>query len=356
LAVPASPDSATTAGSSASLAADLARDQPAPGLTRAAFHAMGTTITVVLPEAHAQTGTAAVRALFDEWERCLSRFQPESELSRLNQRAGHATSVSALLFTVLTTALAAAHATNGLYDPALLHTLTRLGYDRTFEALPVVGREPPADAPPPAPPGGWRAIEVDRAARRVTLPAGVGLDFGGIAKGMAVDASLARLRGLGVECALVNAGGDLAVVGQPPGLDAWPIAVEGRDARWTVPLRHGALATSGIARRHWRQGLHERHHLLDPRTGAPAASALWSVTVAADRCEQAEVAAKVAFLLGPERGPAFLRTHQIAGLLVAADGGWTAVDPWPAHLMRPAVDSAADDAASTAPGAHEAAP
>src|SRR6185437_5996519 len=111
---------------------------------------------------------------------------------------------------------------DGLYDPTLLHTLTRLGYDRTFDDLAAAQDEPPAGAGarsvPPV--GGWRGIVVDRATRRVTLPAGVGLDFGGIAKGMAVDAALARLRGMGVSCALVNAGGDLAVLGLPPGMDA----------------------------------------------------------------------------------------------------------------------------------------
>lgn len=223
---------------------------------------MGTTISLVLPAAHADAGLAAVRALFAAWERCLSRFQPESELSRLNCGGGRPTSVSALLFTVLTTALAAAQATDGIYDPTLLNALVRLGYDRSFEQLPALLDAPrPAAAPPTPAGGGWRRIQVDRAARRVTLPVGVALDFGGIAKGMAVDAAIARLRELGVPHALVNAGGDLAVLGLPPGMDAWPITIEGRDTRWTVPLRSGALATSGIGRRHWRQGEHERHHL-----------------------------------------------------------------------------------------------
>ena len=76
-----------------------------------------------------------------------------------------------------------------------------------------------------------------------------------------------------------------------------------------------------------------RHHLLDPRTGLPAQSDLWSVTVVADRCEQAEVVAKVAFILGSRPGADFLRKHRIAGLLVREDGTWETVEPWPTHLM-----------------------
>lgn len=76
-----------------------------------------------------------------------------------------------------------------------------------------------------------------------------------------------------------------------------------------------------------------RHHLLDPGTGQSAQSGLWSVTVAADRCEQAEVAAKVAFLLGEEQGGELLRRHAIAGPLVHEDGHWTTAGSWPREAM-----------------------
>jgi len=154
----------------------------------------------------------------------------------------------------------------------------------------------------------------------VTLPAGVGLDLGGMAKGLAVDAAVSCLRGLGVEAALVNAGGDLAVHGGLPGGAAWPVVVEGRAAPQVVLLERGALATSGIARRHWQQGPQRRHHLLDPRTGLPAQSGLWAVTVVAARCVQAEVAATAAFVLGPEAGARFLQERGLAGWLARDDG------------------------------------
>src|SRR6058998_1994728 len=146
---------------------------------------------------------------------------------------------------------------------------------------------------------------------------------------MAVDAALEQLRQNGVSPALVNAGGDLAVLGLPPAAEQWPIAVPGQEQFWTIPLISGAIATSGIAHRHWWQGKTLRHHILDPRTGFPAQSDLWSVTVVADRCEQAEVAAKVAFILGSGPGADFLRKHRIAGLLIREDGRWDAVEPWP---------------------------
>ena len=301
-----------------------------PGMRREEFRAMGTTISMLLPESQAETGTQIVRALFSEWEQALSRFIPESELSQLNQQAGTPVAVSDLLYDVLATALTAARATEGVFDPAILDQLVQSGYDRTFDDLPAVRFDPII---PGEPVGRWRGIKVDPIRRHVTLPAGIKLDFGGIAKGMAVDAALERLRQSGVSPAMVNAGGDLAVLGLPPAADQWPVAVPGRDRFWSIPLISGSVATTGIAHRHWWQGNTLQHHILDPRTGLPAQSDLWSVTVVADRCEQAEVAAKVAFILGSRSGANFLREHRIAGLLVRADGTWETVEPWPAHLM-----------------------
>jgi FAD:protein FMN transferase len=311
-------------------------DRPLPefslpkGLREERFSAMGTWVSALLPAAQAEESAELVHALFAAWEQTLSRFSSESELSRLNDHAGEPVEVSPLLFRVLTTALEAARATRGLYDPSLLHHLVRVGYDRTFDELP---RALPAGPKVLEPGGGWRGIQMDVTRRVVTLPRGAGVDLGGIAKGMAVDAAIEQLGARGIDSALVNAGGDLAVLGLPPGLDSWPIAVVGKGTSWTVPLHHGAMATSGITRRRWLQGTQQRHHLLDPRTGEPAESGLWSATAVAASCGQAEVAAKVAFLLGADAGAAWLGGRHLAGLLVREDGSWRAVGSWPEHVM-----------------------
>ena len=301
-------------------------------MAAASFPAMGTEVTVLAPAGHADEAAGRVRRLFEDWERRLSRFRPDSELTRLNAHAGRPVPVGALLYRVLDTALAAARATGGVYDPTMGRQLARLGYDRSFEQVPA--RSPRRG--PAGPGGGWREVRMDRAARLVTLPPGVGVDLGGIAKGMAVDAAVERLGQAGVGPVMVNAGGDLRVGGRPPGGGDWWIVIDGRRARLRVPLAAGALATSGIARRRWSQGGERRHHLLDPRTGEPARTGLWSVTAVAGSCAQAEVAAKVAFVLGRDPGAEFLRDQGVAGLFAGEDGRWWPAGTWPAWTVEAA--------------------
>jgi thiamine biosynthesis lipoprotein len=296
------------------------------GLRILSFPAMGTTISVLAPEDNAEAARDATRWLFAEWEAVLSRFRSDSELARLNACAGEWVAVSPLLFDVTVTALEAARATNGVFDPTLLRQLVTLGYDRTFSALPPIA-SPLNEVVQPG--GGWRRIRLDHDERRMRLPVDVALDFGGIAKGMAADAAVEWLREMGIASGCVNAGGDLATFGAPPDDDGWPIGVQGIHATRMITLRRGALATSGIANRQWRQGTYVRKHILDPRTGMPAETGLWSVTVAAERCAQAEAAAKAAFILGPRDGARFLDERNLAGLFALEDGSWQTAGDWP---------------------------
>lgn len=287
---------------------------------------MGTRVSVVAPVDRPEA-VFLVRDLFDEWEAALSRFRPESELSRVNGAAGRPVRVSPLFEDVLRQSLAAAEATGGLFDPTLLVQLMNAGYDRTFEEIPADRPAPRLEAEP-IPGGAWRGIELDEDRHLVRLPADVGLDFGGIAKGMAVDEAVARAVRAGIGPIGVEAGGDLAVHGLPADPARWVIAIELPEGARTVGLEHGALATSSVARRHWTVGGAERHHLIDPRTGLPVDNELQSVSVAASTCRQAEVAAKASLVLGPADGAAFLEARGLTGLLVLKDGSELAVGDW----------------------------
>lgn len=294
------------------------------------FEAMGTRVTVFLPPRQWRDGFEEARALFRDWESRLSRFLPDSELARVNRNPDRPLSVSPIFFRVLTTALRAAAATGGIFDPTLARHLETLGYDRSWQDMP--SEVPASHAPLRRPEGRWRDVRVDPAKSTVVVPHGIALDFGGIGKGMAVDATISRWQEIGLGPGLINAGGDLAVLGTYSQGLPWPVGVPGFPA--TLGLWKGGLATSGTLRRRWRQGPALRHHLLDPRTGLPSTTPWLSVTVAAPTVSQAEVAAKVAFILGMSEGLEFLRRHRLSAWIRPQNGPPVSVGDWPASCPR----------------------
>ena len=160
--------------------------------------------------------------------------------------------------------------------------------------------------------GRWPAEPCLFDGSRIVLGPGVHLDLGGIGKGYAAERA-AELLALAGPC-LVNAGGDVATRG-----GAWPIGVETAAEPLTLELRGAALATSGRDRRRWRRGGRELHHLIDPRTGAPAETDLLRVTVVAPDAVEAEVAAKALFLAGADAAAAEADAAGLAAVLVTDD-------------------------------------
>ena len=126
-----------------------------------------------------------------------------------------------------------------------------------------------------------------------------------------------------VDGVCVNLGGDLRVEGDAPDDNGWIVDLEhpltGR-SMMLVRLRTGAVASTWRTRRVWGPPPARRHHLIDPRTGAPASSGLAGASVLAGRAWWAEVLAKAAFLEGATRGAELLAAHQASGYLVDDDG------------------------------------
>jgi len=258
-------------------------------------------------------------AFFREIEAELSRFRPDSGLSRLNAAAGDGPqAVSGTLRTVLGLALAAARDSGGIFDPTVLGPLRNAGYDRSFETLAAAG----STGMNAGAAFGWRQVELDTAHGTVELPAGVGIDLGGIAKGWAVDRAAEMLGAW--SAALVDAGGDIRASAAPGG-EPWPIAIEDpfdntRDLG-VVRLVAGAVATSSVGRRRWQRHGQPMHHLIDPRTGEPSRSDLHTVTVVAPTAVEGELAAKITLILGSREGQAYLKARELSGLLIGHDGG-----------------------------------
>ena len=173
------------------------------------------------------------------------------------------------------------------------------------------------------PAAGWRRIEID-ASGRVRVPAGVIVDLGATAKALAADrAAAAAFRATG-SSVLVNLGGDIAVAGPAPA-GGWPILVTD-DHRapsvadgQVVAIAAGGLATSSTTVRRWRTNEGIAHHVVDPRTGRPAAEVWRTVSVAAASCVEANTASTAAIVCG-EDAPHRLDAPGIAARLVRPDG------------------------------------
>jgi thiamine biosynthesis lipoprotein len=273
-----------------------------------------------------------------ELDRACSRFRPDSEVSQLSRfPAGPSGLVTAtvgpLLAEAVAVALRAASLTDGDVDPTVGGALSVLGYDRDFEQVPADG---PASKTGAQVIPGWRSVALDPATRRLTMPPGVQLDLGATVKGWAADrsaASIAGKLGCGV---LVSLGGDTAVAGHPPD-GGWRIRVQDvtggpgdrpQGPTAVIAIRDGGLATSSVAARRWRRGGSVLHHILDPRTGLPAAPVWRTVSVAAASCADANTAATAAVIRGWQ-APGWLASLRLPSRLVEVNDTVHLIANWP---------------------------
>jgi FAD:protein FMN transferase len=254
------------------------------------------------------------RRRVEELEGRWSRFRDDSEITRLNSRSGLPTGLTADGYLLVDHAVAAWRWTAGRYDPTVLESIVAAGYDRSFEQLE---ERTPAGGPRPAP--GCAGVCLDPQLRAVTLPPGVGIDPGGIGKGLAADLVVELLLDEGAAGVCVSLGGDGRVAGEPPD-DGWRVGIgnpyETSELLAVVRLSDHGIATSSRLMRRWRSGGLERHHLLDPRTGCSIDNGLDAVTVIAADAWLAEVLTKAAFVAGAAEGARLLTQLGAAGLLV----------------------------------------
>jgi thiamine biosynthesis lipoprotein len=310
----------------------------------AVWEALGTTVVLrVCDPAALEQAVAILERELDVIDRVASRFRSDSELERLNARAGHLTAISDRLYEALAVALRAARITGGLLDPTLGAALIEAGYDRDRTLLePDDGAAAgaavtPATPDPAAPLARWSEVGLvsrfEHIPPAVWVPAGVRLDLGATAKALTADraaALIAEQTGSGV---LVSLGGDIATAGEAPEL-GWTVHVTD-DHRsdlsapgQTVTIRADALATSSTTALRWSHHGRSMHHILDPRTGRPADSPWRTVSVTAGNCVDANIASTAAIVIGAA-APAWLESHGLDARLVAHDGTAHTVGGWP---------------------------
>jgi FAD:protein FMN transferase len=297
--------------------------------TTARWEALGTSAVLrVTDPAVLPAARAIVERELDAIDRACSRFRDDSDLSRVNARAGRRpVPVARLLIEALEVALRAARLTDGDVDPTVGAALVLAGYDRDWRLLDPPAGEPGgiADAPgmTHAPDmtnrrsvdaascptvraivrRGYATIELDRANATVRVPRGVILDLGATAKAWAADRAARAVHELCGGGVLVSLGGDIATAGRAP-VNGWRIHVTddhraGPDAPGqTLTISGGGLATSSTAVRRWRAQRATMHHIIDPATGAPTLGPWRTISVAAADCADANIASTAALVRG----------------------------------------------------------
>jgi thiamine biosynthesis lipoprotein len=282
---------------------------------------MGTRIAVELwseDPALAQRAMDAVIAEMRRTDELMSTYKPESQLSQVNAHAfERPVQVDADIIEVVERGLEMSRLSGGAFDL----TYASVGYLYDYRAH----QRPTERQIEAALPGvDYRQVQVDRAAGTIRfLRQGVRIDVGGIAKGYAVDRSIERLRDLGINHAMVTAGGDTRLLGDRRG-KPWVVGIrdprnEGRMVT-RLPLADEAISTSGDYERYFEEDGVRYHHILVPGTGK-AARAVRSATVLGPNATLTDGLSTSVFVLGVERGMQLIaRLPGVEAVIVDAEG------------------------------------
>ena len=282
----------------------------------ASLDAMGSVITVVAYSSTAERARTAVVDSLAEARRLdsmLSNYKPESEWSEMNRRAADGPMrVSSELFELLAKCVEYSRESQGAFDISVGPLMKVWGFYKGTGHM--AGQRELAAAMRVV---SYTNILLDRHAQtvRFAIP-GVDLDPGGIGKGYAVDRMVDVLRREGIRDAFVSAGGSsIYALGAPPGEGGWRVKLKDptrpANPAATARLRDESLSTSGSYEKFFMADGKRWSHIMDPRTGMPAAG-MASVSVIAPNTIDSEAWAKPYFILGK----AWAKRHRQTGFRI----------------------------------------
>lgn len=283
---------------------------------------MGTELAItIIGREDAQEQTGLVITEMQRINQLMSLWIKDSPLSQLNRTANEGwTETDAEIIDLLREAITYSVLTNGAFDVTAGPLIRLWG----FFARENQRRPDRAEIEANKLRIGYKNIEIDANGKRIRFnQSGMEIDFGGIAKGYAIDQSLAILKKNNVENALVNLGGNIGFVGTPRQRDFWTVAV--RDPRKSSGLlgylklgrnfETWGVASSGQYERYFEYEGKRYGHIIDPRTGWPVEGVL-GTTVIADSALKADILSTSTYIIGPEAAQDLLINESALGLLI----------------------------------------
>ncbi|WP_296772542.1 FAD:protein FMN transferase [Selenomonas sp.] len=310
--------------------------QPQPVQKSAIVMDTAVTLTASGDEAKAAIDESLVR--LQNLDNMVNPQTPDSDVNKLARLAGTGKWVSLQpeVYKMLATAQDYARKTNGAFDVTAkpLVDLWGIGTDHAKVPSPVELAKAQKLV-------GWQKLELDADTHSARLlQEGMGVDLGGIAKGLAVDEVRRIYAKYGIQDGLINLGGSsLYALGHNKEGQVWRIGLrhprkeDAQEKMALMPLENAALSTSGDYERFFEANGLRYHHIIDPRTGRPAQSGAVSVTIVAadtvpDGGLMTDLLTTAVFVMGPEQGARFIRSQQgIEGAII--DGRyhlWTTGD------------------------------
>lgn len=254
------------------------------------------------------------------YEALLSKTVEGSDVWRINHAKGEAVAVSADTLAILALSIEVSTQSGGAFDVTIAPASALWDFQAAEPTLP--DKEALAQA---ASLVDYTQLSIE--GNKVRLPAGRGIDLGGVAKGYIADALAKYLADRGVKSALINLGGNVKVLGEKPGEGPWRIGVQdpgGRTGAYLGALEippGWSLVTSGTYERGFTLEGVRYHHLLDPRTGWPMQNGIAGMTILAESSALADALSTACFVLGPEMGLKLAQAYGAEALYITEDGG-----------------------------------
>lgn len=289
------------------------------------FFAMDTYITCqVLTEDKdlAEKALDGVEEAFLEIDRLTNRFDSKSHISAVNNNAGISpVKVATDVFTIVETAITWSDKTDGAFNILIGSVMDLWGFGTEHSTVPADGNLATALSKTD-----YHKIALDAKNSTIFLPEkDMVMDLGGVAKGYATDKAVANLKEMGIENALINAGGNVYAMGSKADGKPWKVGVQDpRNPQGIAKLlkvSDAALVSSGDYQRYFEVDGMRYHHILDPATGYPA-RACAGTTVIMKSATVADILSTALFIQGPEKGIALAeKLPQVEAVMIITGHG-----------------------------------
>lgn len=279
---------------------------------------LGTVVRITLYGENKEKMKKALNLAMEEigrLEGLLSVNISSSDVSLVNEASGKfPVKVSEETACLLEKALDWSRLTNGAFDPTIGSIVRLWGIGTSRESVPSVEELEKALALTD-----YRKVSVLRKGKDFFVQAGEGqrIDLGGIAKGYVTDRVRELLLKNGITSAIIDLGGNIAVIGTPPKEAKWKIGLQnpfGQRGEYfgVTEATDLSVVTSGPYERYFESNGVRYHHIFDPATGYPSLSDLASVTVVSSNSTDADALSTALFVMGLQKSLSFLRAHKEA--------------------------------------------